>query len=116
VFFATFLKEQVKFESIAYPELGTTGDKDYGRAGALRYPSLTLFEYIQEEDAFHTDGDFELDINVANLRIETNGLSDFRLTSVATMADYNLLRNHTFIYAGDVISQDVTFFSGVQTI
>jgi hypothetical protein len=79
--------------------------------GTLSFPSLTLLsEDIQEEDAFHTDGDFELDINVALLRIETSGLSDFRLTGVATVADYNLLGSHTFIDAGNVISQDVTFF------
>jgi hypothetical protein len=35
MFFATFLKEQIKFESIAYPELGTTGDEDYKRVGVF---------------------------------------------------------------------------------
>ncbi len=35
VFFATFLKEQIKFESIAYPEIGTKGDEDYKRVGVF---------------------------------------------------------------------------------
>jgi hypothetical protein len=35
VFFANFLKEQIKFEAIAYPELGTKGDEDYKRVGVF---------------------------------------------------------------------------------
>lgn len=79
--------------------------------GTLAFPSLVLFsEDTDEEDAFHTDGDFELDLNVESLRIETSGLSDFRLSGLATTATYNLLGSHTSIDASDVISQDVTFF------
>lgn len=79
--------------------------------GTLSYPSLVLLsEDIEEEDAFHTDGDFELDINVNLLRIETSGLSNFRLTGVADTATYNLLGSHTSIDARAVQSQDITFF------
>ncbi len=79
--------------------------------GTLSFPSLTLLsEDTQEEDAFHTDGDFELDINVDSLRIETSGLSDFRLTGLATSAEYNLLGSHTSIDARAVVSQNITFF------
>jgi len=33
LFLANFLKEQIRFQSIAFPELGVTGDEDYKRVG-----------------------------------------------------------------------------------
>lgn len=35
VFFSTFLKEYIKYRSIAYPEDGLTGDEDYKRVGVF---------------------------------------------------------------------------------
>lgn len=58
----------------------------------LTYPSLTLLsEDLEEEDAFHIDGDFELDLNVQNLTITQNGLSNFFLTGNVTNLDLNFL-------------------------
>ncbi|MTE25937.1 head GIN domain-containing protein [Winogradskyella ouciana] len=58
----------------------------------LTYPNLTLLsEDLEEEDAFHIDGDFQLDLNVANLTITQNGLSNFFLTGSVTNLDLNFL-------------------------
>ncbi len=35
IFFSTFLKEFIKFRSIAYPEDGLSGDEDYKRIGVF---------------------------------------------------------------------------------
>ncbi|MDO1500471.1 head GIN domain-containing protein [Winogradskyella maritima] len=53
--------------------------------GALGFPNLTLrSEDLEEEDAFHTNGDFILDLDVANLTIIQNNLSNFFLTGNVT--------------------------------
>lgn len=58
----------------------------------LSYPNLTLLsEDLEEEDAFHIDGDFELDLNVENLIITQNGLSNFFLTGNVVNLDLNFL-------------------------
>lgn len=58
----------------------------------LSYTNLTLLsEDLEEEDAFHIDGDFELDLNVENLIITQNGLSNFFLTGNVVNLDLNFL-------------------------
>lgn len=58
----------------------------------LSYPNLTLLsEDLEEEDAFHIDGDFELDLDVENLIITQNGLSNFFLTGNVVNLDLNFL-------------------------
>lgn len=58
----------------------------------LTYPNLTLLsEDLEEEDAFHTDGDFQLDLDVQNLTITQNNLSNFFLTGNVTNLDLNFL-------------------------
>ena len=49
--------------------------------GTLTYPSLTLVsEDFENEDDFHTDGDFELNVVCEELRIVVNNLSSVYLT------------------------------------
>jgi len=56
----------------------------------LTYPNLTLLsEDEAEEDEFHTDGDFELDLDVENLTITQNNLSNFFLTGRVANLDLN---------------------------
>jgi len=58
----------------------------------LSFPNLTLLsEDLEEEDAFHIDGDFELNLDVENLSITQNGLSNFFLTGNVTNLDLNFL-------------------------
>lgn len=63
--------------------------------GVLRFPKLTLLSEDQaNEDQYHTDGDFNLNLEVEDLNIVANGLSSFRLNGSATHASFGL-------YAGD---------------
>ncbi|WP_179020167.1 head GIN domain-containing protein [Winogradskyella forsetii] len=58
----------------------------------LTYPNLTLLsEDLEEEDGLHTDGDFELNLQVENLTITQNNLSNFFLTGNATNLNLNFL-------------------------
>jgi len=61
-------------------------------SNTLTFPNLTLLsEDLEEEDAFHIDGDFELNLDVENLSITQNGLSNFFLTGNVTNLDLNFL-------------------------
>ena len=63
--------------------------------GTLSFPDLALISEDREsEDAFHIDGDFKLDLQVENLQVVANGLSNFFLSGTAERADFG-------IYAGD---------------
>ncbi|WP_411767428.1 head GIN domain-containing protein [Winogradskyella sp. A3E31] len=58
----------------------------------LNFQDLSLIsEDLEEEDAFHTDGDFDLDLNVENLTITQNNLSNFFLRGNVTNLDLNFL-------------------------
>ncbi|GAK96998.1 hypothetical protein JCM19294_504 [Nonlabens tegetincola] len=61
-------------------------------SGTLNFNELTLLcEDTEEEDAFHISGDFDLDINVDKLSIETNGLSNFFLNGTVNELDLKFL-------------------------
>ncbi|NNE31483.1 MAG: DUF2807 domain-containing protein [Winogradskyella sp.] len=58
----------------------------------LSYSNLALIsEDLEEEDGFHTDGDFNLNLDVENLTITQNNLSNFFLTGNVTNLDLNFL-------------------------
>ncbi|MFD1061928.1 head GIN domain-containing protein [Winogradskyella litorisediminis] len=61
--------------------------------GVLSYPNLLLIseDLEEEEDAFNTNGDFRLDLDVQNLKIIQNNLSNFFLTGNVTNLDINFL-------------------------
>ncbi len=59
--------------------------------GVLSYPSLTLLsDDTLNEDAFNTDGDFILTIDVVDFHIIANNLSNFFITGSATIANIGL--------------------------
>jgi hypothetical protein len=58
----------------------------------LTYNNLTLIsEDLEEEDSYHTDGDFQLDLDVQQLTITQNNLSNFFLSGHAEHLDLNFL-------------------------
>ena len=64
--------------------------------GVLGFDELTLISQDPfNEDEYHMDGDFRLDLDVATLRIRANGLSKFYLNGKAGHANFAL-------YDGDV--------------
>ncbi len=79
--------------------------------GVLNFPNLSLIsEDFAEEDAFHTDGDFRLQVNCNILNVATNGLSNIFIDGTV---------NNLFVgfYAGDgrfegqnLIAQNIEIF------
>ena len=60
--------------------------------GVLDFPNLTLrSDDLVEEDFYHKTGDFELSLNCTNLKIETNGKSNFYLDGFAKNTEINFL-------------------------
>lgn len=86
--------------------------------GVLNYPSLTLLsEDLEEEDIYHKDGDFRLQLDVDTLHITANGLSNFYLSGKANTADIELLEGDMRVEAQDLAIQDLYMFHrGTQRV
>jgi len=79
--------------------------------GVLRFPSLSLASEDQEnEDEYHIDGDFKLNLEVESLNIVANGLSKFYLSGSATNASFGLYASDCRIYSEDLIVQKLTVY------
>ncbi|MEH6764775.1 MAG: head GIN domain-containing protein [Aequorivita antarctica] len=79
--------------------------------GVLRYPSLTLLSEDQlNEDEYHTDGDFKMELEVQSLNIVANGLSKFYLSGTANSASFGLYASDCRIYSEDLIVQNLYVF------
>ena len=79
--------------------------------GVLQYPALTLLSEDQmNEDQYHTDGDFRLDLDVENLSIVANGLSNFYLNGSATSASFGFYAGDCRIFAENLIVQNLYVF------
>ncbi len=79
--------------------------------GVLRFPDLTLLSEDQEnEDKYHTDGDFNLNLEVEKLSIVANGLSNFYLTGTATDANFGLYSGDSRIFAESFIVQNLYIY------
>ena len=77
----------------------------------LTYPNLTLLsEDLEEEDAFHIDGDFELDLAVDNLTITQNGLSNFFLSGTVENLDLNFLFGDARFEGRDLVVQNADVY------
>ncbi len=79
--------------------------------GTLQYPSLTLLSEDQmNEDEYHTDGDFRLDLDVESLNVVANGLSNFYLNGSAGSASFGLYASDCRIFAENLIVQNLYIF------
>lgn len=77
----------------------------------LTFPNLTLLsEDLDEEDTFHTDGDFELTLDVENLTITQNNLSNFFLTGQVTNLDLNFMFGDARFEGRDLIVQNANVY------
>lgn len=76
--------------------------------GVLRFPNLSLASEDQlNEDEYHVDGDFRLDLEVESLNIVANGLSNFYLKGTATSASFGLYAGDCRVFAEDLIVQNL---------
>lgn len=79
--------------------------------GVLRFPSLMLLSEDQEnEDEYHIDGDFKLDLEVENLNIVANGLSKFYLSGSVENANFGLFAGDCRIYSENLTVQNLIVF------
>lgn len=79
--------------------------------GVLRYPSLTLLSEDQKnEDEFHIDGDFKLNLEVENLNIVANGLSIFYLMGSAKNANFGFYAGDCRIFSENLIVQNLYLY------
>ncbi len=79
--------------------------------GVLQYPSLTLLsEDQQNEDQYHTDGDFKMNLDVGHLNVVANGLSKFYLSGSATSASFGLYAGDCRIFSENLIVQNLFIF------
>ena len=79
--------------------------------GVLRFPSLSLASEDQmNEDNYHIDGDFKLDLEVESLNIVANGLSKFYLSGSANNANFGLYAGDCRIFAENLIVQNLTVY------
>lgn len=79
--------------------------------GVLNYFELALLsEDPGNLDVYHFDGDFDMDLKVARLKVRSNGLSKFYLRGTAGSANFQLYDGDARIEAGELISQTVYVF------
>jgi len=79
--------------------------------GVLSYPVLTLYsENYENEDIYHTNGDFNLIINVGEIKITSNGFSTFRLSGNADKAFFGLYAGNTRILAENLVVKELSLY------
>lgn len=77
--------------------------------GVLRFSSLSL---ISEDSAgdYHTDGDFNLQLDVDEINIVANGRSAFTLSGSARKANFGLYSGDGRVYAENLVVEDLQFY------
>ena len=79
--------------------------------GVLKFPSLSLASEDQmNEDEYHIDGDFRLDLEVGHLNVVANGLSKFYLNGSANSASLGLYAGDCRIFAENLIVQELNIY------
>ena len=79
--------------------------------GILSYPELLLLSEDElNQDQFHIDGDFRLDLNVGSLELVGTGLSNFYFTGTAQTAKLEIFNGDGRIEAADFLVTDLTIF------
>lgn len=79
--------------------------------GVLNYPELTLFsENNGNEEYYHNNGNFNLDLNVLELTIASNGFSTFRLHGNTGKAFFGLYSGNTRILAENLIVKNLYLY------
>ncbi len=79
--------------------------------GVLSYDSLQLIsEDAMEEDSFHTDGDFRVDIDCESFSVVVNNLSSIYITGQANNVRLGFFSGDARFEGRNFIAQDVTIF------
>ncbi len=79
--------------------------------GILNYPDLMLIsEDFNEEDAFHTDGDFRLQVNCTKLDVITNNLSKLFISGTVTDLFIGFYSGDSRFEGAELIAQNIEIF------
>jgi hypothetical protein len=79
--------------------------------GLLRFSKLVLLSEEQiGSDEYHTDGDFNLNLDVDDLKIVSNGISNFYLKGTVNYARINLYAGDSRVEAENLIINELTIY------
>lgn len=79
--------------------------------GILSYPTLSLIsEDLELEDEFHKDGDFRLELDVDQLNITGNGLSNYFLSGKVNTLNLEILEGDARFEGRQLIIQDLNLY------
>ncbi|MAZ27438.1 MAG: hypothetical protein CL868_10225 [Cytophagaceae bacterium] len=79
--------------------------------GVLGYPSLSLIsEDLELEDQYHKDGDFRLELDVDELNITGNGLSNYFLSGNVNTLNLEILEGDARFEGRELIIQDLNLY------
>lgn len=79
--------------------------------GLIAWDTLNLIsDDLIEEDFFHKDGDFQMELDSENILLQCNGLSNYFLTGSVTNLDINLLEGDSRLPLQNLEVQNVTIF------
>ncbi|SDB55882.1 Putative auto-transporter adhesin, head GIN domain [Flavobacteriaceae bacterium MAR_2010_188] len=77
----------------------------------LNYPNLTLIsEDFEEEDIYHTDGPFDLNINSQSLTIVINNLSHLLLRGKVTLLNVNFYSGDARLDGRNLVAQNIKIY------
>lgn len=79
--------------------------------GVLNYPSLMLIsEDAVVEDAYHTDGDFYVQVNCSSLSVATNNLSKIYINGIVTNLTIGFYSGDSRFEGANLIAQNIIIF------
>ena len=79
--------------------------------GVLNYPSLMLIsEDAVEEDAFHTDGDFYVQVNCISLNVVTNNISKIYINGIVNNLTIGFYSGDSRFEGANLIAQNINIF------
>lgn len=79
--------------------------------GILNYPELVLVsEDFNEEDTFHTDGDFQMQVNCEYLQVVTNNLSKVFISGTVTDLFIGFYSGDSRFEGANLVAQNIEIF------
>ncbi len=79
--------------------------------GLISWNTINLIsDDVIEEDFYHKDGDFRLELEAENVSLQCNGLSNFFLSGAVTNLNINLLEGDSRLPLENLLVQNVTLF------
>jgi len=92
-------------------EIRNSSSLEITSLGVLSFPEINLYsENFGNEDVYRTNGDFNLTLNVEEVKITSNGISTFQLSGNANKATFGLFSGNTRVLAENLIINDLHLY------